>query len=243
MQLKSLSWLMPLGLSVSLITGCSSTPSLHANNAAIQAGAPGLPSNAVGLLAQGGAQEYRIGPSDLLDIKVFQADELSREVRVDAQGNISLPLLGNVAAAGLTQMELEKKLASLMSKNLLQNPQVSIFLKEQTAQRVTVEGEVTKPGVYPLAGSMTVLQSIAQAQGLTVLASADKVMLLRSTNGQAQAYLVNVDAIRKGLAPDPYVRNDDRIVVQRSDGRFWAREAGTWLSPLAGISTLKTLGL
>jgi len=191
-----------------------------------------------GLNATSGAEDYRIGASDLLDIKVFQAEELSREVRVDAHGNITLPLLGTIPVAGLTQSGAEQKLASIMQQNLLQNPQVTIFIKEYTAQRVTVEGEAKKPGVYPIAGQMTVLQAIAMAEGPSDLAATDQVALFRRQGQQSKVYMIDLDAIRSGQAQDPYVRNDDRIVMHRSGSRFWLREAGALLSPMVSMKTL-----
>jgi len=168
------------------------------------------------LSSQQGRPDYRIGPSDLLDIKVFQANELSRQVRVDQRGNITLPLMGTIRVAGLTQSELEQRLAALMGKNLLQNPQVSVFIKEFTAQRVTVEGEVNKQGVFPISGQVSVLQAIAMAGGLGEYAATNQVMLFRNQGNGVRTYQIDVDAIRNGLASDPYVQNDDRIVVQRN---------------------------
>lgn len=218
-----------------VISGCGSSPS-YTNNA----GTPGANvfSDNRELDYVAGAEDYRIGPSDLLDIKVFQADELSREVRVDPQGNITLPLLGNIRAAGQTQSGLEKLLADMMQKNMLQNPQVTVFLKESTTQRVTVEGEVNKPGVYPIKGQATVLQSIAMAEGLSNLAAADKVVLFRNNGNQTKAYQIDLSNIRDGRARDPYVHNDDRIVVHRSDSRFWLRETAALLSPFSVLNSI-----
>ena len=159
---------------------------------------------------------YRIGPSDLLTIKVFQADELSGEVRVDQRGNISLPLIGNVRIAGLSQAEAEKRLADLLGRNYLQNPQVSIFIKEFTNQRVTVEGEVGNPGVYPIKGKVSLLQAIALAGGVTQSAKTDNIALFRTSGrGGARAYQIDLGLIRNGRASDFPVVNDDRIVVER----------------------------
>lgn len=195
-------------------------------------------SSVSGLNQVTGAEDYRIGAADLLDVKVFQADELSRAVRVDAHGNITLPLVGKIPVAGLTQSEAEQKLASIMQQNLLQNPQVTVFIKEYTSQRVTLEGEFKKPGVYPIAGQTTVLQAIAMAAGPSDLAATDKAVLFRRQGAQSKAYLVDLNAIRNGQIPDPYVRNDDRIVMHRSNSRFWVREAASILSPIATINSL-----
>ena len=158
---------------------------------------------------------YRIGPSDVLAIKVFQADELSGEVRVDQHGVITLPLLGPVRIAGRTQVQAEKYLVNRLSQSYLQNPQISIFIKEFTNQRITVEGEVHKQGVYPLKGKVTVIQAIALAGGLREKAKTDTVALFRKQGNGHRAYYLDLDLIREGRAADPFVMNDDRIVIQR----------------------------
>ena len=209
--------------SLSSLWGCSSSPSSPGDaEAAAKAGTIFSDNRELDYVS--GTEDYRIGPSDLLEIKVFQAEELSRDVRVDPQGNITLPLLGKIPVAGQTQAGLEQKLAELMQKTMLQNPQVTVFIKEFTSQRVTVEGEVSKPGVYPISGQATVLQAIAMSEGLTNLASPDKVVLFRRSGQQTKAYHLDLEAIRDGKARDPFVRNDDRIVVHRSDSRFWMKE-------------------
>lgn len=199
---------------------------------------------------------YRIGPSDLLAIKVFQAEELSGEVRVDQRGSISLPLIGSVRVAGMTQAQAEARLAGLLGANLLQNPQVSIFIKEFTNQRVTVEGEVKSPGVFPLNGRVRLLQAVALAGGLTELAKTDTIGLFRSQAGSGnRVYYVDLDLIRSGRANDPFVMNDDRIVVQRrekqrvtvegevkSPGVFTIDEPTTVLQSIALSKGLTTLG-
>ncbi|PID45476.1 MAG: hypothetical protein CSB47_08725 [Proteobacteria bacterium] len=162
-----------------------------------------------------GHSVYQIGPSDLLAIKVFQAKELSGEVRVDQRGSITLPLIGNVRLAGLTQVQAEQRLAELLGANYLRNPQVSVFIKEFTNQRVTVEGEVNKQGVYPLNGQVTVLQAIALAGGLGKKADTNTVALFRKQGSGHRVFYLDLALIREGRANDPFVVNDDRIVVQR----------------------------
>lgn len=159
---------------------------------------------------------YVIGPSDLLAVKVFQAKELSGEVRVDENGSITIPLLGNVRIAGLSQSQAEQRLASLLGANLLQNPQVSIFIKEFTNQRITVEGAVKQQGVFPIRGKITVLQAIALAGGFDGQARKESVALFRKVGDRNRVYYLDVDLIRDGKVNDPFVMNDDRIVVQKS---------------------------
>ncbi|MDQ3028112.1 MAG: polysaccharide biosynthesis/export family protein, partial [Pseudomonadota bacterium] len=94
-------------------------------------------------------KDYRIGPEDLIEIQVFGVDQLTRTVRVNSRGLISLPLIGNLEVGGLTSQQAEALVVAKLAENFLQNPQVSFFIREYTSQRVTIEGAVNKPGVYP----------------------------------------------------------------------------------------------
>ncbi|PWQ98721.1 SLBB domain-containing protein [Leucothrix arctica] len=167
----------------------------------------------------GESAEYKIGFFDLLDIKVFDADELTLTTRVDARGYISMPLLGSVLSAGLSSRQLEHRLEGMLRKDLLQNPKVTVFVVEHTAQRVTIEGEVKRPGVFPIKGNVTVLQAVATAGGLAEFAVADSVVLFRKSNSGVRGYSVNLSAIRNGQQGDPLVKNEDRIVVSRLEQR------------------------
>ena len=102
-------------------------------------------------------QEYRIGPEDVLNINVFEAQELNREVRVSAGGEISLPLLGSVRAAGLTPRELEFVLQELLHRTYMKDPHVSVFVREMQSHPVSVMGAVRRPGVFQIRGSKTLL--------------------------------------------------------------------------------------
>lgn len=175
--------------------------------------------------------DYHFGASDLLEVKVLDAEEVSGEVRVDPKGYISLPLIGQIQAEGLTQKQLEGKVVSRLKHKYLQDPKVSIFIKEYTTQRVTVEGEVKKAGVFPIKGELTLLQSVALTGGLNNLADPKKTVLFRRVGAKNKAYLIDLNAIHAGKARDPYVKNDDRIIVHRSGSRYWLREIGALLNP------------
>lgn len=169
-------------------------------------------------------KEYRIGPNDLLEIEVMNLEKeketAKRAVRVNAAGSITLPLIGSVNAAGLTQQQLEAHLVSLYGDKYLQNPQISVFIKEFTTERITVDGAVTKPGIYPLVGQMTLLRVIALAGGFGQIAKRSQVMLFRQdANGERQVATFNVEKIQAGQEPDPPIRGDDLIVVQRDSTR------------------------
>ena len=164
--------------------------------------------------------EYRIGAQDLVEISVFQVQELTRAVRVNAQGMITLPLLGQVRAGGLTANELETVLATKLSENLLQDPQVSVFIKEFVSQRVVIDGSVVKIGAYPLSGKTTLLQAIAMAGGLDPLADPSTVHIFRDKpSGEREVLTFDLLAIRDGQAADPLIKGNDTITVEKSASR------------------------
>lgn len=171
-------------------------------------------------------RDYRIGSEDLLEIQVFGVDQLSRTVRVNTLGMISLPLIGNLEVGGLTAQEAEALVADRLTRSYLQNPQVSLFIKEYTTQRVTVEGAVARPGIYPLRGPTTLLRSLALAGGQASLSDMSEVMLFRQdTAGHRETKTYDVERIRRGELDDPIVLNDDLIVVNRSAGRVLFKDS------------------
>ena len=113
-----------------------------------------------------GPQDYRIGFDDVLDVSVFEAQELNREVRVSSAGEISLPLLDSVHAAGLTPRELELVLQELLRRKYMKDPHVSVFVREMQSHPVSVLGAVRRPGVFQVRGSKTLLEILSLAEGL-----------------------------------------------------------------------------
>lgn len=111
-------------------------------------------------------RDYKIGPEDLLEITVFDVEKLYKIVRVSSQGNISLPLLGILKVKDLTAYELEKEIRDLLAEKYLQDPHVSVFIKEYRNQQISVMGAVVKPSVYDVKGQKTVLDLLAMAGGL-----------------------------------------------------------------------------
>jgi len=164
-----------------------------------------------------GHQQYRIGAGDLLEIEVFQVPELTSQERVNVKGIATLPLIGRVRLGGLSTAEAEREIAARLEKEFLQDPQVNVHIKEYASQRVTVAGAVKKPGVYPVKGSLTLMQAIALAQGMTPLAAGDKVLVFRvDSAGTPQTYAVDLDKIQRGQDADPTILANDRIVVPES---------------------------
>jgi polysaccharide biosynthesis/export protein len=163
-----------------------------------------------------GSAGYKIGPQDVIDISVFKVPELSKSVQVSEAGTVNLPLLGEVRAANKTPRDLEKDLTAQLGKKYLQNPQVSVFLKEYNSQRITVDGAVKRPGVFPLQGDISLLQAVALAQGLEDV-SDDTVVVFRERNGQRQAARFDISEIRAGDAKDPQLLAGDVVIAGTSD--------------------------
>ncbi len=132
--------------------------------------------------------EYRIGPEDVLNINIFEAQELNREVRVSAGGDISLPLLGSVRAAGLTPRELEFVLQELLHRTYMKDPHVSVFVHEMQSHPVSVMGAVRRPGVFQIRGSKTLLEVLSLAEGLADDAG-ETVIILRGAALTAEPHL------------------------------------------------------
>jgi polysaccharide export outer membrane protein len=161
------------------------------------------------------SQAYKIGPLDVLDITVFRVPELSKTVQVAATGTINLPLVGEVPASGRTAQDIEHELTKRLGAKYLQSPQVNVNIKEYNSQRVTIDGAVKKPGVYPIRGSATLLQMIATAEGLTDTAQTE-VAVFRKSGDRRLAAKFDIDEIRAGRAKDPKISEGDMIVVSDS---------------------------
>jgi polysaccharide export outer membrane protein len=159
---------------------------------------------------------YKIGPQDVLDITVFKAPELSKTVQVAEAGTINLPLVGDVGAAGTTAAGLERELEAKLGAKYLKSPQVTIYVKEFNSQRVTVEGAVKKPCVYPIRGHDTLLGSIAMAEGLDRDTASSNVVVFSTASGVRTATRYDIDNIRNGNSRDPPIHGGDVIVVDDS---------------------------
>jgi len=167
---------------------------------------------------QGGRIQL-LSPNDVLEITFFGIEKLNRVVRVDSTGNISLPLIGSVQAAGKTVRQLEQDLEHRYGRSYLQNPQITINVKESFGQRATVDGEVKKPGIYPISPRSTLLQVLSQAQGFTLIGDPSKVFIFRNIGGRRYAAQYNVEAIRGGRRADPRIYGGDIIVTFPSSAK------------------------
>ena len=169
------------------------------------------------LIAAGtpGSSAYKIGPQDVLELSVFKVPELSRMVQVADTGTANFPLIGEVPATGRTAQEVERDVTKRLGSKYLQNPQVTVFVREYNSQRVTVEGAVKKPGVYPIRGRSTLLQFMAVAEGSDMNAGSE-ILIFRQSNGKRAAAKFDLDDIRTGKVDDPLLQSGDVIVVPTS---------------------------
>jgi len=155
---------------------------------------------------------YKIGPQDVLRVDVWKETDISRAVPVRPDGKISLPLLNDVQAAGLTAMELANNITEGLKK-FINNPQVTVTVTEINSRRVYVTGEVTKPGAYSLLPNMTALQALTSASGFTQFANPKKIYVLRNENGKQVKHPFNYKAVLDGKQDDIPLQPGDTIVV------------------------------
>lgn len=157
---------------------------------------------------------YYIGSEDKISIRVFQEPDLSfDELQVDSGGNINFPLIGELAVSGKTPNELGAMIASRLGQNFIRDPQVMVGIVQSVAQRVTVSGNVMKPGVYEIAGTSSLLEAVSRAEGLTRVAVKDQVLIFRTIDGQRSGAIFNLALIEEGKAPDPQILGGDQIVI------------------------------
>jgi polysaccharide export outer membrane protein len=161
-----------------------------------------LKQSASGTSGNSEAEDYRIGPQDLLEISVFQAPELSPTLRVSGSGEISLPLLGAVQAAGLTPKTLEFVLQELLRHSYMKDPHVSVFVREMQSHPVSVFGAVKKPGVFQIGTAKTLVEVLSMAEGLAEDAG-DTVIVMRGAglSGVAQSSPDDRPAVSEPQSP------------------------------------------
>jgi polysaccharide export outer membrane protein len=178
---------------------------------------------------------YKIGPLDTLQIDVFQVPDLSRAVQVDGSGMILLPLVGQMPAAGRSVAQLSSDISEALAKTYVKDPLVTVTVKDSQSQRVTVDGAVNQPGIFPLSGPTTLMQAVALAHGPdSKLANLHKVAIFRNFGAQRMVAIYDLAAIRSGKHEDPQVLADDTVVVDTSSGKSFLRDL-VGVAPLFSI--------
>ncbi len=154
--------------------------------------------------------EYKIGPQDVLRIDVWKEPDISRTIPVRPDGKISLPLMNDVQAAGLTTMELAAAIREGLTKYIT-SPQVTVTVTEINSRRIYVTGEVLRPGAQPLLPNMTALQALASSGGFTQFAKMKSIYILRVEDGKQVKHPFNYKAVLDGKHPE------DNIVLLPGD--------------------------
>ena len=181
-------------------------------------GCAGIPKALLDEMSQH-PKDFVLGPEDVLEVMVWKNQDLSRQVVIRPDGMISMPLIGDVRANGLTAEQLANRISEKL-REFKENPSVSVSVKEVNSYNVYVLGEVAKPGKYQLKSYTTILQSIAMAGGFTAFASRNRMHVLRiSHNGQENSHEIRIpvkyDELVSGTGAvgNFYLRSGDTIVV------------------------------
>jgi polysaccharide biosynthesis/export protein len=158
--------------------------------------------------------DYKIGPDDVLTIVFWEEKDLSTEVVVRPDGNISLPLLNDLRAAGFTPEQLRLRIVE-EARQYVEEPNAAVVVKQVNSRKVFIMGQVHKPGVYPLTGPTTVVQLIATAGGLADFASIKNILVMRIENGRQIPYRVNYKQILdlKNLSQNIELKPGDTVIV------------------------------
>ena len=166
------------------------------------------------------SKEFLLGPEDVLEVTVWRNQDLSRTVVVRPDGKISLPLIGDVPASGLSSSQVAAKIASRLTE-FKENPNVSVSIKEVNSYFIYVLGEVLKPGKYPIKSYATVLQGVSLAGGFTNFASKNKMAVIRTiTNGDGEQHQIRL--------PVPY---DELVSGKGAIGNFVLKTGDTIVVP------------
>jgi len=156
---------------------------------------------------------FVIGDDDVLAISVWKEPEVSKTVPVRSDGKISLPLVGEVQASGQTPLKLEKEIAAKL-QNYISEPEVTVIVQEIKSQKFNILGQVEKPGSYPLANSMTVLDAIALAGGFKDFAKQKSVYVLRQNPGGGESRIpFNYKEVIKGSNPNQNIKLQPRDTI------------------------------
>ena len=158
--------------------------------------------------------DYVIGPDDVLTIVFWREKELSGDVAVRPDGRISLPLLNDIEAVGLTPEQLRARVTEAAGK-LLEEPTVTVIVKAINSRKVFITGQVGKPGPYPLTGPTTVVQLLTMAGGVLEYADEKEISILRTENGKQIRLRFNYDEVKKGkkLEQNILLKPGDSIIV------------------------------
>ncbi|MGA2316995.1 MAG: polysaccharide biosynthesis/export family protein [Thermodesulfobacteriota bacterium] len=160
------------------------------------------------------SDRYVIGAEDVLYIHVWREETVTKTVSVRMDGKISIPLVDEIQAAGLTPLQLKEKLTERL-KQFIENPNVTVVVMEANSFKVYISGQISKPGIYRLRSDTTLAQIISMAGGLTEWANQKKIIIIRKENGKEKRFTINYKKIVKGedLDSNIILKSGDTIIV------------------------------
>ena len=158
-------------------------------------------------------EDTTLGAGDVFEVRVYREEEMTGTYSVSAEGTISFPLIGAVAVAGKTPVQVETEIRTRLADGYLVNPQVSLLVKEYNSRNVSVFGQVQKPGRLTFTHNMTVVEAISQAGGFSAMAKKNAVTVTRTSDGKKTNFTVPVEDIGNGEAPNFFLRPGDIIFV------------------------------
>lgn len=159
-------------------------------------------------------EKSTVGPGDVFVMEIVGEKELPREYQVASDGTVDLPFVQTVHVAGLEPQEISRLVRKLLiEKQILNDPSVVVQVKEYNSRRITIMGQVAKPGTFPYTTGMTLIQALSQAGGLTGIANLNKVNLTRRTAGGSRTVVIAVGTIMEGRSADVPLQSGDRIFV------------------------------
>ncbi|KAB2911479.1 MAG: polysaccharide export protein [Kofleriaceae bacterium] len=159
------------------------------------------------------SEDTTLGPGDVFEVRVFQQEQMTQIYSASAEGTISFPLIGEVVVDGKSPAQIETEIRERLADGYLKDPQVSVLVKEYKSKKISVFGQVRKPGTLSFTDGMTVVEAISQAGGFTPMARENAVTITRGTAEDKQTYTVPVESIGKGKAQQFYIRPGDVIFV------------------------------
>lgn len=214
--------LLCLAISMSFLVGCSSTPSasdFEGTNVTVGT----LPTvDAATILSLENNDVFKVG--DRAEITIFNVEDLSGTFLVNKSGNVVLPLVGEIKAAGLSTEDLQSKLVAAYGETYLQNPSINVDLDPVDLGRIVVDGAVKKSGAFDIKKIIGLSEAIAMAEGLTEDANRREVYIVRHVNGEKFLQIADLTQIRTAQVDDPKLIPGDIVFVQDSTGRIIFRE-------------------
>ena len=157
-----------------------------------------------------------LGHGDVFEVKVYDEKDLSNIYRVSAAGTISFPLVGKVQVEGMTATDAADRIQDMLGEKYMRNPQVSVFIKEYNSKKISVFGQVNKPGTFKYENNMSVTQAVSMAGGFTKMAAKDDTNITRIEEGTEKKYPVPVESIAQGQAKNFYLQPGDIVYVPES---------------------------